>query len=498
MPLYKIASADIINTPLLKHVAKAGKPMILSTGGATLEDVKRGYHTVAEINPQVALLQCTAGYPAAWEELDLRVISSYRDLFPDSVVGLSSHDNGIAMAVAAYVLGGRIVEKHFTLNRALKGTDHRFSLEPQGLRKLVRDLKRTRVALGDGNKSMYPSETEPIIKMAKKLVAARDLPAGHTLTEADIAFKSPGDGLPPYELDRVLGRTLTHPVHGGRRADLRGARGPASKSAPRRVVTDLTGQVAVVTGLSGRLGPVWATALRDAGATVVGIDLASRRRRLRRGRDRPRRHGGRARADHRRPRRPVDPRQQRRDRPAAGRGRGRATAIEDVPLEAFTTHVDVNLAGTFNAIQVFGPAMVAAGAARSSTSARCTRRSPPSRAFYDHLPGDPPFLKPAAYGASKAAVLNLTRYFARLWGPHGVRVNAISPGGVEGGQDEQFLAKYTARVPLGRMAQEADLGGPLVFLASDASRYVTGHTPASRRRVHGMSAGPTTTRPSAT
>ncbi|WP_053225805.1 N-acetylneuraminate synthase family protein [Solirubrobacter soli] len=212
MPLYKIASADLINTPLLKHVAKIGKPMILSTGGATLEDVKRGYSTVAEINPEVALLQCTAGYPAAWEELDLRVISTYRDLFPDAVVGLSSHDNGIAMAVAAYVLGGRIVEKHFTLNRALKGTDHRFSLEPQGLRKLVRDLKRTRVALGDGNKSMYPSETEPIIKMAKKLVAARPLPAGHTLTEADIAFKSPGDGLPPYELDRVLGRTLTHPV----------------------------------------------------------------------------------------------------------------------------------------------------------------------------------------------------------------------------------------------------------------------------------------------
>jgi NAD(P)-dependent dehydrogenase (short-subunit alcohol dehydrogenase family) len=99
----------------------------------------------------------------------------------------------------------------------------------------------------------------------------------------------------------------------------------------------------------------------------------------------------------------------------------------------------------------------------------------PEPRFYDHLPGDPPFLKPAAYGASKAAVLNLTRYFARLWGPHGVRVNAISPGGVEGGQDEQFLAKYTARVPLGRLAQEADLGGPLVFLASDASRYVTGH-----------------------
>jgi sialic acid synthase len=212
MPAYKVASADLINTPLLREVAAIGKPMILSTGGATLDDVRRGFDTVAEINPQVAVLQCTAGYPAEWEELDLRVISTYRELFPSAVVGLSSHDNGIAMAVASYVLGARIVEKHFTLNRALKGTDHRFSLEPQGLRKMVRDLRRTRVALGDGTKTMYASETEPIVKMAKKLVAARDLPAGHTLTADDVAMKSPGDGLPPYELDRLIGRTLRHPV----------------------------------------------------------------------------------------------------------------------------------------------------------------------------------------------------------------------------------------------------------------------------------------------
>ena len=212
MPAYKIASADLINTPLLRHVAEIGKPVILSTGGATLDDVRRGVETVAEINPQIVLLQCTAGYPAEWDELDLRVITTYRECFPTAVVGLSSHDNGIAMAVAAYVLGARVIEKHFTLNRALKGTDHRFSLEPVGLRKMVRDLRRTRVALGDGMKTMYPSETEPIVKMAKKLVAARSLPAGHTLRLEDVAMKSPGDGLPPYELDRIVGRTLRHPV----------------------------------------------------------------------------------------------------------------------------------------------------------------------------------------------------------------------------------------------------------------------------------------------
>jgi sialic acid synthase len=212
VPAYKVASGDLTNTPLLKHVAEIGKPMIVSTGAATLDDVLRAYETVKPINPQVAVLQCTANYPANWDELDLRVIETYRELFPDSVIGLSSHDNGIAMPVAAYVLGARIVEKHFTLNRAMKGTDHVFSLEPQGLRKLVRDLRRVEVALGDGTKRMYASESEPAMKMAKKLVAARDLPAGHTLSEDDVAAKSPGDGLPPYELDRIVGRTLRHPV----------------------------------------------------------------------------------------------------------------------------------------------------------------------------------------------------------------------------------------------------------------------------------------------
>jgi sialic acid synthase len=212
LPVYKVASADLTNTPLLRHVAQVGKPVILSTGAATIDDVRRAHETVSEHNDQVALLQCTAGYPAAWDELDLRVISTYRELFPEAVVGFSSHDNGIAMAVAAYVLGARIVEKHFTLNRAMRGTDHAFSLEPQGLRKLVRDLRRTRLALGDGTKRMYASEAAPAMKMSKKLVAARDLPAGHVLCEDDVAAKSPGDGMPPYELDRLVGRTLRHPV----------------------------------------------------------------------------------------------------------------------------------------------------------------------------------------------------------------------------------------------------------------------------------------------
>jgi N-acetylneuraminate synthase/sialic acid synthase len=212
MPAYKIASGDVNNLPLLKHVAGFQRPMIISTGGASLADVRRVYETIKPINPQIALLQCTASYPAEAEHMNLRVIETFRREFPDAVVGLSDHQNGIAMSVIAYALGARIVEKHFTLNHAAKGTDHAFSLEPIGMRKLVRDLRRARVALGDGDKRVYPEEASPLFKMGKKLVAAADLPAGHRLARADVAIKSPNDGLPPYELDRVLGRALRRPL----------------------------------------------------------------------------------------------------------------------------------------------------------------------------------------------------------------------------------------------------------------------------------------------
>lgn len=208
MPVYKLASGDLTNIPFLKYVAKIGKPMILSTGGGSMEDVRRAYDAVKPINSQFAILQCTAGYPPKFEELNLRVIESFRREFPDVVIGLSSHDSGIAMALVGYVLGARIVEKHFTLNRAMKGTDHAFSLEKPGMEKMIRDLRRARIGLGDGVKVQYPSEEKPLFKMAKKLVAASDLKAGHVITAADIAIRSPNDGLAPYNFDVLLGKKL--------------------------------------------------------------------------------------------------------------------------------------------------------------------------------------------------------------------------------------------------------------------------------------------------
>ena len=237
---------------------------------------------------------------------------------------------------------------------------------------------------------------------------------------------------------------------------------------------ELAGRVAVVTGALGRLGPVWTAALGRAGAIVVGVDLqggdgveeadVTDREALRGVLERIRRDRGLVPA--------VLVNNAGIDQPPDAAAQ--THAIEDVPLEAFRQTLDVNLVGTFNATQVFGSAMRDAGGGSIVNIGSLYASIAPDPAFYDHLEVDPPFLKPAAYGASKAGVLNITRYFARLWGPNRVRVNALSPGGLLGGQDERFREKYCARVPLGRMADPADLEGPLLFLASDASRYVTG------------------------
>ncbi len=208
MPMYKIPSGGLKNIPLIKHVASFNKPVIVSTGGGTIEDVERVVSATKKYRKNIALLQCTAGYPVAWEDLNLNVIKTYRDKFPENVIGLSSHDSGIAMTLAAYLLGARIIEKHFTLNRANKGTDNAFSLEPQGFKKMIRDISRAKVALGDGIKKTYPSEKEPLRKMSTSVRASVNLKSNHKITKDDIVFRAPDDGLDPYEYENLIGKKL--------------------------------------------------------------------------------------------------------------------------------------------------------------------------------------------------------------------------------------------------------------------------------------------------
>jgi NAD(P)-dependent dehydrogenase (short-subunit alcohol dehydrogenase family) len=252
----------------------------------------------------------------------------------------------------------------------------------------------------------------------------------------------------------------------------------------------LDGQVAVVTGALGRLGPVWAEALLDAGARVAALDVPGARPSdaftalTRRGRDRLARvdcditHRESIDAALRQVRAGVGEPQILVNNagvdqpPDAGGNRSR---IDDLPIDQFRRMVEVNLLGTFQVTQVFGGRMAEQGRGAIVNIGSLYASVSPDQRFYDHLAGDLPFLKSPAYGASKAGVVNMTKYFSTLWGARGVRVNTLSPGGVLGGQDEEFTRKYGARVPLGRMAAPEDLRGPLVFLASAASSYVTGH-----------------------
>ncbi|MEU7122738.1 N-acetylneuraminate synthase family protein [Streptomyces zaomyceticus] len=212
VPAIKIASGDIRNTPLLAYAAKVGKPLIVSTGGADMESVRRACGTVLPINPDLALLQCTATYPTEPEELNLAVLGTYRAEFPDTVIGYSGHDIGPWAAWTAYALGARVVEKHVTLDRTRPGSDHKFSLEQADIAELVDGLRRVRRSLGSDEKRVLPAERPAMNKMGKKLVTQGDLPAGHRLTLEDVAIKSPGDGLTPDRLADVVGRRLSRPL----------------------------------------------------------------------------------------------------------------------------------------------------------------------------------------------------------------------------------------------------------------------------------------------
>jgi NAD(P)-dependent dehydrogenase (short-subunit alcohol dehydrogenase family) len=252
----------------------------------------------------------------------------------------------------------------------------------------------------------------------------------------------------------------------------------------------LDGRVAVVTGAGGKLGPIWIEALLEAGARVAALDLAGAPAGTQ-FQSLQRTAGDRMVA--------VDCDITVRDSIEAAAGQvvralgeptvlvnnagvdqppdspARRHTLAGLPLDEVRRMVEVNLLGTFQVIQVFGGRMAEhAGGSIINIGSLYASVSPDPH-FYDHLAGELPFIKSPAYGASKAAVVNLSRYFATHWAGRGVRVNTLSPGGVLAGQDPEFKAKYGARVPLRRMAEPEDLKGPLVFLASNASSYVTGH-----------------------
>jgi sialic acid synthase SpsE len=210
VPILKIASFEIVDLPLIRVAARTGRPLLISTGMATLEEIGEALGAAAEGGaPAVGLMQCTSVYPAPAERANLRAMATMREEF-GVPVGLSDHTEGIAVPVAAAAIGAAFVEKHITLDRSMKGPDHPFAIEPEELKAMVSGIREAQSALGDGRKDgPGPEESEEMYRLARRsLILTRNLPAGTLLESGMITVKRPGFGIPPKHLEEVVGREL--------------------------------------------------------------------------------------------------------------------------------------------------------------------------------------------------------------------------------------------------------------------------------------------------
>ena len=206
---YKIGSCDVINAPLIKYIASKGKPIFLSTGASTIEEIDKAVATIKQYHNQFVLFHCVSSYPCEYKHLNLSFIGKLLCRYPDSVVGFSGHESGILAPSIAYMLGATVFEKHFTFDRAAKGTDHKFSLEPQGMRKMVRDLTRIQESIGNGEKKIEVWEQSARKKLGKSLYVNGFVKCGDRISLRNLAVKSPGGtGIEPYELENIIGKTF--------------------------------------------------------------------------------------------------------------------------------------------------------------------------------------------------------------------------------------------------------------------------------------------------
>jgi N,N'-diacetyllegionaminate synthase len=206
VPVFKIASGEITNSPLIRYIAKRGKPVILSTGMSTLGEINEALQVIqSEGIKDILLLHCVTAYPAKVEDVNLKAMETLRRAFK-LPVGLSDHTLGITIPIAAVALGACVIEKHFTLDKSLPGPDHQASLEPEELKQMIKAVREVEKAMGDGNK-MPTEEEKQIQKVARRSIVARvNIPKGTIITEAMLDIKRPGTGIEPKNIHMVIDR----------------------------------------------------------------------------------------------------------------------------------------------------------------------------------------------------------------------------------------------------------------------------------------------------
>ena len=208
---FKVPSGEITNLPYLRHIGRLGKPVILSTGMATLSDIEAALDVLEQegtARTKITVLHCTTEYPTPMNEVNLRAMQSIHAAF-GVAVGYSDHTVGIEVAIAAVAMGATVIEKHFTLDRNLPGPDQKASLEPNELKEMVVAIRKIEMALGDGVKRLTSSEARNKTVARKSLVASRGIRAGEVFSSGNVAIKRPGTGISPMRWDEVIGRSAS-------------------------------------------------------------------------------------------------------------------------------------------------------------------------------------------------------------------------------------------------------------------------------------------------
>ncbi|MBI4778492.1 N-acetylneuraminate synthase family protein [Candidatus Desantisbacteria bacterium] len=205
MPAFKIPSGELTNHPLLKHIAKKKKPVLLSCGMANMEEISEAARIILKENSQLILLQCTTSYPCSPEDANLMVIPSLFHAF-GLLVGYSDHTLGTTAAIVAITLGARVIEKHFTLSTALPGPDHKASVEPAQLKDLVQKIRETEQCLGKAQKFLTSPEITAHQQVRKGVTAKRDIAQGEVITPDIICMRRPAIGILPAQIDLIIGR----------------------------------------------------------------------------------------------------------------------------------------------------------------------------------------------------------------------------------------------------------------------------------------------------
>lgn len=206
MPAYKIGSPDMTNFVLLEKIIETDKPIIISTGMASEEEIDRTVDFLNEHDAEFAVLHCRSTYPAPFHNLNLNFMNKMMDKY-DVPIGYSGHERGIAISEAAATMGAHVIERHFTLDRTMKGPDHSASLEPTGLKKMVRDIRNIEESMGSASKYMTRGEYNNRVSLSKSLVASTSIEKGQKISRNDLTAKSPAKGISPQELYNVVGST---------------------------------------------------------------------------------------------------------------------------------------------------------------------------------------------------------------------------------------------------------------------------------------------------